>query len=88
MENNNYSSDFSESDDEDILLNDGDTVLNTTNVDTVADTTVTINDATEVINIPEYDPILYERIICVELINNDKIFVNYDITWTIGDVRI
>jgi|LauGreDrversion4_2_1035121.scaffolds.fasta_scaffold2513063_1 hypothetical protein len=36
--------------------------------------------------IEKYDPSLDEEICCVELINNNKIYISYDQEWTIKDV--
>jgi len=29
----------------------------------------------------------FERIICIELINNDKVYINYQTDWTLRDVK-
>ena len=33
-----------------------------------------------------YDPSSDEAIICIELINNNKIYINYEYNWKINDV--
>jgi hypothetical protein len=34
-----------------------------------------------------YDPNIEEQIICIELENNNKIYIKYEIEWTIKDVK-
>jgi hypothetical protein len=34
-----------------------------------------------------YDPSLDEQICCIELINNNKVYIRYEKEWTIKDVR-
>jgi hypothetical protein len=75
----NISSDFSESGDEEQILQT-ESVMQT-QVMTLNDT----NDFEDII-ISESNPKTLERIICIELVNNDKIFLNYSTSWTIGDV--
>lgn len=36
----------------------------------------------------DYNPNSKESIICVELMNNNKLFLNYDPLWKIRDVRL
>jgi hypothetical protein len=33
-----------------------------------------------------FNKILYEKICCIELINNNKIYIKYELDWTIKDV--
>ena len=53
------------------------------------DTTTNMDSNSTFINKNEkYDPSLIDQICCVELINNNKIYISYDISWTIKDVNI
>lgn len=35
----------------------------------------------------KYDPSLDEQICCIELVNNNKVYIRYENEWTIRDVR-
>jgi hypothetical protein len=35
-----------------------------------------------------FDPKIKEKICCIELVNNNKIYIKYELEWTIRDVKL
>lgn len=59
---------------------------NLTNLSSVGDWTILDEKLEEEVKIEKYDPFSKEQICCVELTNNNKIYICYEKEWTIKDV--
>ena len=64
-----------------------DSSSNYVQIEDASEVMITNNSDLSILDKEMYDPTSKEFICCIEMINNNKVYIRYDLEWTIKDVN-